>query len=143
MTPFPATVDMGSLSRFRDGVDHLFVAALVASGVRRAGIDRCDPHRMPTGFPASGERPSIIAELRKLSRTRGNRPAARLDSSSRLQIPPRTGIEPEPGSGEVRFVGEPARGEQRHGQTDRFAVLCRRAVTASRRRRACRETTAH
>ena len=30
---------LGSLSRFRDGVDHLFVAALVASGVRRAGID--------------------------------------------------------------------------------------------------------
>ena len=30
---------VGSLSRFRDGVDHLFVAALVASGVRRAGID--------------------------------------------------------------------------------------------------------
>ena len=30
---------MGSLSRFRDGVDHLFVTALVASGVRRAGID--------------------------------------------------------------------------------------------------------
>ena len=30
---------VGSLSRFRDGVDHLFVAALVASGVRRAGIN--------------------------------------------------------------------------------------------------------
>ena len=30
---------VGRLSRFRDGVDHLFVAALVASGVRRAGID--------------------------------------------------------------------------------------------------------
>ena len=27
----------GSPSRFGDGVDHLFVAALVASGVRRAG----------------------------------------------------------------------------------------------------------
>ena len=51
--------------------------------------------------------------------------------------------EPEPGSGEARFVGEPARGEQPHGQTDRFAVLCRRAVTASRRRPACRGTTAH
>ena len=35
---------IGSLSRFRDGVDHLFVAALVASGVRgtTAGYpDRC------------------------------------------------------------------------------------------------------
>ena len=31
---------VGSLSRFRDGVDHLFVAALVASGVRRAGTKR-------------------------------------------------------------------------------------------------------
>ena len=31
---------LGSLSRFRDGVDHLFVAALVASGVRRAGDRR-------------------------------------------------------------------------------------------------------
>ena len=30
---------LGSLSGFRDGVDHLFVTALVASGVRRAGID--------------------------------------------------------------------------------------------------------
>ena len=29
----------GSPSRFRDGVDHLFVAALVVSGARRAGID--------------------------------------------------------------------------------------------------------
>ena len=38
----------------------------------------------------------------------------------------------------VRFVGETGRGEQPHGQTDRFAVLCRRAVTASRRRPACR-----
>ena len=55
----------------------------------------------------------------------------------------RVGIEPEPSSGEARFVGEPTRGEQRHGQTDRFAVLCRRAVTASRRRPACRGTTAH
>ena len=34
---------MGSLSRFRDGVDHLFVTALVASGVRRAGIDPAAP----------------------------------------------------------------------------------------------------
>ena len=31
---------LGSLSRFRDGVDHLFVAALVASGVGSAGMDR-------------------------------------------------------------------------------------------------------
>ena len=39
---------VGSLSRFRDGVDHLFVAALVASGVRRAGIDPCRiPHKDP------------------------------------------------------------------------------------------------
>ena len=30
---------VGSLSSFRAGVDHLFVAAVVASGVRRAGID--------------------------------------------------------------------------------------------------------
>ena len=28
----------------------------------------------------------------------------------------RVGIEPEPSSGEARFVGEPTRGEQRHGQ---------------------------
>ena len=100
---------VGSLSRFRDGVDHLFVAALVASGVRRAGID-------PTTTPSTWPRPFHLA---------------------------RVGIEPEPGSGEVRFVGEPARGKERQGQTDRFAVLCRRAVTASRRRPACRKTTAH
>ena len=30
---------LASLSRFRDGVDHLFVAVLVGSGVRRAGIN--------------------------------------------------------------------------------------------------------
>ena len=102
---------VGSLSRFRDGVDHLFVAALVASGVRRA---------------ACGDRP--------------------YDDPVYLAAPvhlARVGTEPEPGSGQARFVGEPARGEQRHGQTDRFAVLCRRAVTASRRRPAGRGTTAH
>ena len=100
---------MGSLSRFRDGIDHLFVTALVASGVRRAGID-------PTTTPSTWPRPVHLARVR---------------------------IEPEPGSGEARFVGEPARGDRRHGQTDRFAVLCRRAVTASRRWPACRGTTAH
>ena len=67
---------MGSLSRFRDGVDHLFVTALVASGVRRAGLTLRRP-RLP----------------------------GRAQSTSRA-----AGIEPEPGSGEARFVGEPARG---------------------------------
>ena len=62
---------LGSLSGFRDGVDHLFVTALVASEVRRAGID-------PTRTPSTWPRPFHLA---------------------------RVGIEPEPGSGEARFVG--------------------------------------
>ena len=69
---------VGSLSRFRDGVDHLFVAALVASGVRRAGIDRCDPHRMPTGFPRAGN--------------------DRASSPSCGSFPARAGIDPRPAS---------------------------------------------
>ena len=38
---------LGSLSGFPDGVDHLFVTALVASGVRRAGIYPAPPHGLP------------------------------------------------------------------------------------------------
>ena len=45
---------------FRDGVDHLFVTALVASGVRRAGID-------PARAGISGG--SGMADIRFLSRS--------------------------------------------------------------------------
>ena len=48
---------LGSLSGFRDGVDHLFVTALVASGVRRAGID-------PTTTPSTWPRPVHLARGR-------------------------------------------------------------------------------
>ena len=54
---------VGSLFRFRDGVDHLFVAALVASGVRRAGIDPAPPHdrgQSPGPLCERGDQPMVV-----------------------------------------------------------------------------------
>ena len=48
---------VGSLSRFRDGVGHLFAAALVASGVRRAGIEPVSSTSAPLRPLFDGESP--------------------------------------------------------------------------------------
>ena len=53
---------VGTLSSFRDGVDHLFVAAVVASGVRRAGIY----HALTTSAAALAL--NLCAELGQLQR---------------------------------------------------------------------------
>ena len=52
---------LGSLSRFRDGVDHLFVAALVASGVGRAGSLKGGRHTCGTTVEraAAGRWPAV------------------------------------------------------------------------------------
>ena len=64
---------VNSLARFRDGVDHLFVAALVASGVRRAGSDHAPacsrrPVR-PGGRPPLGG--TAARRLSRKNRTTG------------------------------------------------------------------------
>ena len=62
---------LGSLSRFRDGVDHPFVAALVASGVRRGGID---PAEAEIGRPTqTARRPGREGSSRPPEATRGAR----------------------------------------------------------------------
>ena len=70
----------GSLSRFRDGVDHLFVAALVASGVRRAGVDPAPPHDR-------GQSPGPLCE-------RGDQPMVVWEADARRRSTPCAGTEP-------------------------------------------------
>ena len=71
---------VNSLARFRDGVDHLFVAALVASGVRRAGIDPAPPH-------GRGQSPGPLCE-------RGDQPMVVWEAGARRKSTPRAGTKP-------------------------------------------------